>query len=108
MPPAARAIALIHAGQHPSAGLVDPCRRDALADAASSVAEGRLCSGRVDVRGARMILARARQAKTCSTVPTSSTCQRCEGLLGLVLALLWEFAGGELGPPALGPSRGRP
>jgi hypothetical protein len=55
-----------------------------------------------------VILARARQAKTCSTVPTSSTCQRCEGLLGLVLAVLWEFAGGELGPPALGPSRGRP
>jgi hypothetical protein len=25
-----------------------------------------------------------------------------KGLLGLVLAVLWELAGGELGPPALG------
>jgi hypothetical protein len=78
--------------------------------AASFRGRDRLCNGRVDVRRAHVICARARQAKS-STVRKSSTCVRLlrfvgnatsERPLGLVLAGLWEPAGGELGPPALG------
>jgi len=65
---------------HPPAGR--PYRRDAPPHAASFRRRDRLCNGRVDVRRAHVIFARA-SAQKSSTVRKSSTCERLLRFVGI-------------------------